>query len=164
MANTPLSLIYANFFSLIDGVSLHSLEDELKSTLLKDYLKRTLALECRNLTYTTALGNLEKIRFKDIIEEPILDEFDVQVGIRQVFPYEISETNLWLLAHGMVISWLLPKINRERLLRESLGDRDYKESSHGNQLQQLMKLLENAKHEIEAYQISISHDDFEGFN
>jgi hypothetical protein len=132
--------------------------------LLLDYLKRTLAIDCRNLTYLDAYEVTQKIKFKDIIEEPILDESDVQVGTRQVFPYEISETNLWLLAHGMVISWLLPKINRERLLRESLGDRDYKESSHGNQLQQLMKLLENAKHEIEVYQISISHDDFEGFN
>ena len=68
------------------------------------------------------------------------------------------------MAYGMVISWLVPKINRERLLREAVGDRDYKESSHGNQLQQLIKLVENAKNEIENFKNDISHDDFKGFN
>lgn len=164
MANTPIFDIYANFFSLIDGISLHSLGDELKAELLGRYLKRTLALECRNLTYTDVLGNDVKIRFEDVISEDILNELNEVVGQRLLFPYEISESNMWLIAHGMVIGWLTPKVNRERLLRESVGDRDYKESSHGNQLQQLIKLLENAKKEIEDYKISHSFDDFEGFN
>ena len=164
MANTPISDLYANFFQLIDGISLHNLQDELKEILLEGYLKRTLALECRNLTYPNAEGEYFKIKFEDIISGNILNELDEIIGTQKVFPYEIPLTEQWIIAHGMVIGWLTPKINRERLLRESLGDRDYKESSHGNQLQQLMKLFENAKYEIEQFKLDHSFDGFEGFN
>ena len=86
MANTPISDLYANFFQLIDGISLHNLQNELKEILLEGYLKRTLALECRNLTYPNAEGEYFKIKFEDIISENILNELDEIIGTQKVFP------------------------------------------------------------------------------
>lgn len=162
--NTPVEDIYENFFSLIDDVKLHLLDDEFKETLLSRYLSKALALDCRMLKIKNVSGDFITIKYSDVFKEPILNELGVAIGEIEKFPYEIPATEMWLLAHGMVISYLVPKLNRERLLRESIGDRDYKESSHGNQLQQLMKLMEAAKSEIEEYKISHSFDDFEGFN
>lgn len=150
---TPLTSIYTKFFSLIDDVGLHNLEDELKLEVLRQYLSKSCDLDCRFL----------KINSDDIG----LDTIEVDVGIFEsieVFPYEISPTKQWILAHGMVIGYLSTKINRERLLREAIGDRDYRESSHGNQLQQLIKLIDMSKDELERYKIDYSFDDFEGFN
>lgn len=198
--NTPITEIYRCFFTLIDGISIHKFENELKNELLYQYLSRSLALDCRSM-YIETDGEKRLIKISDLVEqteeannESINDTADnsdtttITTTIEQqensdlttegsententkgnqkifVFPYVIPETEKWIIAYGMVISWLSPKIYRERLLRESLGDRDYKESSHGNQLNVLIKLFEKAKNEVEDYRIDHSFDGFEGFN
>lgn len=170
--STPITEIYRCFFTLIDGISIHKFENELKNELLYQYLSRSLALDCRSM-YIETDGEKRLIKISDIKQQENSDlttesseNIENTKGNQKIFafPYVIPETEKWIIAYGMVISWLSPKIYRERLLRESLGDRDYKESSHGNQLNVLIKLFEKAKNEVEDYRIDHSFDGFEGFN
>ena len=62
----------------------------------------------------------------------------------------------------MVLSWLEPKIKRERLLRDAISDRDYKESSHANQLKELLNLEYATRDKLQGYIISYTHNDFDG--
>ena len=146
-------------------------------TLYNTFTNKMLFLEddLVNILKASIIEGVDKLEeihpefYNYLISEKFLvskqvNELDEIIGTQKVFPYEIPLTEQWIIAHGMVIGWLTPKINRERLLRESLGDRDYSESSHGNQLQQLMKLFENAKYEIEQFKLDHSFDGFEGFN
>lgn len=159
---TTIEEIFGNFFTLIDDIKIHLLKDELKKILLVQYLKRALALDCRNVKIEK--DKKDNIKFSDIVTEPIVDENGLKIGEKQYFPYVISETDKWILAYGMLVSYLTPKLNREKYLRASVGDRDYTESSHANQLKQLESRLEKARHEVECYKNESDFDNFEGFN
>lgn len=137
---TPFQDIYDKFLSLIDDYTLALITDEELEDLLSNYLSRAISLDFKQCRKD--LNNIDKT-------------------IKQ-FNDELSLEEQWIIANGMVLSWLEPKLKRERLLRDAITDRDYKETSHANQLKELMNLEEITKRKLKEYIISYTHNDFDG--
>jgi len=138
---TPFQSIYDKFLNLIEDYELALFTDEELSDLLSSYLNRAISLD-----------------FKQCIKD--LSDYDY---VLNQFNVELSDEEQWIIATGMTISWLEPKIKRERLLRDAISDRDYKESSHANQLRELLNLEESTRSKLDGYIISYTHNDFDGF-
>lgn len=138
---TPFQDIYDKFLIQIDDIELALIDDDELDFLLQQYLSRAVSLE-----------------FKQCIK----DLNDINIDLKQ-FNNDLTQEEQWIIATGMVLSWLEPKIKREELLRASISDRDYKESSHANQLEKLMNLEDITRRKMKKYIISYTHNDFDGF-
>ena len=137
---TPFQGIYDKFLSLIDDYELALFNDDELDFLLVNYLSRAVSLDFKQCT-------------KD------LTDFDKEL---KQFNEVLTSEEQWIIANGMVLSWLEPKIKRERLLRDAISDRDYKESSHANQLKELLNLESATRDKLKGYIISYTHNDFDG--
>ena len=138
---TPFQGIYDKFLSLIDDYELALFADDELDYLLVNYLSRAVSLDFKQCT-------------KDLA--------DYDKDLKQ-FNVDLTDEEQWIIANGMVLSWLEPKIKRERLLRDAISDRDYKESSHANQLKELMNLESTTRAKLHSYIVSYTHNDFDGF-
>lgn len=138
---TPFQDVYDKFLSLIDDYELALFNDEDLDFLLINYLSRAVSLDFKQCT-------------KD------LNDYDKEL---KQFNVDLTGEEQWIIANGMVLSWLEPKIKRERLLRDAISDRDYKESSHANQLKELMNLESATRLKLHSYIVSYTHNDFDGF-
>lgn len=138
---TPFQEIYSKFLNLIEDYELALFTDEELSSLLSSYLSRAVSLD-----------------FKQCVKD--LSDYD---DILNQFNVSLTDEEQWIIANGMVLSWLEPKVKRERLLRDAISDRDYKESSHANQLKELLNLEESTRDKLDSYIISYTHNDFDGF-
>lgn len=137
---TPFQDIYDKFLSLIEDYELTLFTDVELAYLLSNYLSRAVSLD-----------------FKQCIKD--LTDFDKDL---EQFNILLTGEEQWIIANGMVLSWLEPKIKRERLLRDAISDRDYKESSHANQLKELLNLETTTRDKLQGYIISYTHNDFDG--
>ena len=137
---TPFQDIYDKFLSLIEDYELALFNDFDLAYLLSNYLSRAVSLDFKQCT--KALTNFDKEA--------------------EIFNIELTGEEQWIIANGMVLSWLDPKIKRERLLRDAISDRDYKESSHANQLKELLNLEYTTRDKLRGYIISYTHNDFDG--
>ncbi len=137
---TPFQDIYDKFLNYIEDVELAKLYDEELEYLLENYLSRAVSLDFKQCKKN--LNNVDK-------------------DLKQ-FNEDLTSEEQWIIATGMVMSWLEPKIKREDLLRASITDRDYKESNHANQLDKLMDLEESTRKKLKQYIISYTHNNFDG--
>lgn len=80
------------------------------------------------------------------------------------FIADLTNEEMWILACGMVIGWLEPKIQEEKLLKETIGSKDIKKTSHANQLDKLMALEELTRARLKKYIISYTFNKFEGLS
>lgn len=138
---TPFKSIYDKFLSLIEDNDLALFDDEDLSRILAGYLSRAISLD-----------------FKQCVKD--LSDYDEG---SEKFNIVLTGEEQWIIATGMTISWLEPKIKRERLLRDAISDRDYRESSHANQLKELLNLEKSTRGKLHEYIISYTHNDFDGF-
>lgn len=138
---TPFQDVYDKFLNLIEDYELTLFPDEDLAFLLSNYLSRAISLDFKQCT-------------KD------LSDYDEDL---KQFNVDLTGEEQWIIANGMVLSWLEPKIKRERLLRDAISDRDYKESSHANQLKELMNLESATREKLHSYIVSYTHNDFDGF-
>lgn len=138
--STPFKDIYDKFLSSIDDYELAFFHDDDLSHLLQQYLSKAIYLDFKQCT-------------KD------LSEFDAEA---ELFKVELSIEEQWIIATGMTLSWLEPKIKRERLLRDAISDRDYRESSHALQLRELMNLESTIRDKLHRYIVSYTHNNFDG--
>lgn len=69
-----------------------------------------------------------------------------------------------ILAYGMVLSWLNPKIRREENLRQLMNDRDFKQLSNANLLAKLIELHKYTRQELELRRQKYSFKNFKGFD
>lgn len=138
---TPFQDVYDKFLSLIEDYELALFNDIELNFLLSNYLSRAVSLDFKQCT-------------KD------LNDYDKNL---KQFNVDLTYEEQWIIANGMVLSWLEPKIKRERLLRDAISDRDYKESSHANQLKELLNLESVTRNKLRSYIISYTHNDFDGF-
>ena len=138
---TPFQDVYDKFLNLIEDYELALFTDVELDFLLSNYLSRAISLDFKQCT-------------KD------LSDYDKDL---KQFNINLTDEEQWIIANGMVLSWLEPKIKRERLLRDAISDRDYKDSSHANQLKELMNLDSATRDKLKEYIISYTHNDFDGF-
>lgn len=137
---TPFQSVYDKFLSYIDDYELALITTEELDDMLEGYLSRAVSLD-----FKQCKANLN----------------NVDLDIKQ-FNEELTLEEQWIIATGMTLSWLEPKIKREDLLRAAISDRDYKESSHANQLDKLMELEQLTRRRLKQYIVSYTHNDSDG--
>lgn len=108
------------------------------------------------------LGDLE-VLFEDYLsfgcfyfnqcEQDLTDRSD----LLKRFNIDLTDTEQWIIAHGMVIGWLKPLINYEENMIVSIGDRDYNPGSSGNHIDKLTKLYNNSIEELDGFIIGYGY-------
>ena len=109
--------------------------------LLDDELEQILYNYLENAT----------IEFKQCRQD--LNDIDDIMG---QFNQNLTSEEIYIVSLGMVLHWLRPKINREELLKQSIGDRDYKLASNyltlGKLMDRELMIQNNLKNYISRYQ------------
>ena len=65
------------------------------------------------------------------------------------FNRTLDELEIEILAYGMVVSWLTPKINNIELLKQSLSSKDFNFYSQANHLKELKDLKVDAEKDFQ---------------
>ena len=76
----------------------------------------------------------------------------------------LSMNEIMILAWGMVIHYLQPKIKREENLRQFVSDKDFSKLSNANMLMRLMGLEDKARKQLETYQNKYRFKECTGWN
>lgn len=139
---TPFQNIYDKFLSLIEDYELAIIPDDELDYLLFSYLDRAVSLDFKQCRKDLTNYNKELKQFNE----------------------DLTGEEQWIIAYGMVLSWLESKIKRERLLRDAISDRDYEESSHANQLKELLNLEESTRKKLTEYILNYTFNDFDGLS
>lgn len=139
---TPFQNIYDKFLSLIEDYELAIIPDDELDYLLFSYLDRAVSLDFKQCRKDLTNYNKELKQFNE----------------------DLTGEEQWIIAYGMVLSWLESKIKRERLLRDAISDRDYEESSHANQLKELLNLEESTRKKLTEYILNYTFNNFDGLS
>lgn len=139
---TPFQNIYDKFLNLIEDYELAIIPDDELDYLLFSYLDRAVSLDFKQCRKDLTNYNKELKQFNE----------------------DLTGEEQWIIAYGMVLSWLESKIKRERLLRDAISDRDYEESSHANQLKELLNLEESTRKKLTEYILNYTFNDFDGLS
>ena len=117
--------VFDSFLSKITAYDeyLSLTEDEL-NTELKMLLKSALA--------------------KFINKKNLIADYDMDC-----FNRTLDELEIEILAYGMVVSWLTPKINNIELLKQSLSSKDFNFYSQANHLKELKDLKADAEKDFQ---------------
>ena len=119
---TSFNEVYPIFLDQIDDKSLAKLADEDLKEMLDSYILNSAFVhfkQCRKdlSKYTPSTS--------DIIGE---------------FHADLNREEKYILALGMGIEWITPKVRKESLFKQSLTNRDYAQSSNWQTLNKLMDL------------------------
>ena len=80
------------------------------------------------------------------------------------FNEALDDEELWILAHGMVVTWNSGQLYAEKKLKNSMSTSDYKIFSPANLIEKLLALRTQSLREIRQLRVSYSFNDFTGFN
>lgn len=67
----------------------------------------------------------------------------------ECFNRELEDLEIEILACGMVVAWLTPKINNIELLRQSLSSKDFTFYSQANHLKEIRELKSDAEKDFQ---------------
>ena len=137
---TSIQEIYRKFLGMIEDEEWLLVEDELIEHLMLNYLE--------NAT----------VEFNQCKKDLTID-YD-----NMCFTEELDMNEVLILAWGMVIHYLQPKIKREENLRQFISDKDFSKLSNANMLMRLMRLEEKARKQLETYQGKYRFKEFSGWS
>ena len=136
--SVPFSRIYDKFFYSINDYELLSLAEDETEDILFNYLENSI------------------VEFKKC--KKLNNHIDKEM---QQFTVDLTLEEIYILSLGMVLSWLSPQINRLNLLRQSLGDRDFKLSSNWHTLNSLRELEYKTRNDLERKITSYTYNNLE---
>lgn len=122
--NTELQTVYDSFLSKVTDYGYLNLNEEELAIELNQTLKSSIA------------------KFL-IVEELSINEYTDE------FNRELSLLEIEILAYGMVLSWIEPKINSIDLLRQRLGSKEFQMFSQANHLKELREIKLQAKRDFD---------------
>ena len=137
---TPIQDVYRKFLGMIEAEEWLLVEDEVIEDLMLNYLE--------NAT----------VEFNQCKKDLSID-YDTMT-----FEETLSMNEIMILAWGMVIHYLQPKIKREENLRQFVSDKDFNKLSNANMLMRLMNLEDKARKQLETYQGKYRFKEFTGWN
>lgn len=137
---TPIRDVYRKFLGMIEDEEWLLVEDEVIEDLMLNYLE--------NAT----------VEFNQCKKDLSID-YDTMT-----FEETLSMNEIMILAWGMVIHYLQPKIKREENLRQFVSDKDFNKLSNANMLMRLMNLEDKARKQLETYQGKYRFKEFTGWN
>ena len=137
---THVDEIFSRFLSQIEDESLLEIDEEILEELMYDYL-------CKSIVDFNVCT-------KDLRINPQTNEIVSDLG----------EDEAQILAFGMVIHYLTPKILREENLQQMVTSSDFSKLSNANMLDKLIKLRVQIREDYQMYLHKYELKDFEGFN
>ena len=137
---TPIQEIYRKFLGMIEDEEWLLVDDDVIEDLMLNYLE--------NAT----------VKFHQCKKDLTID-YD-----SMCFVEELGMNEVMILAWGMVIHYLQPKIKREENLRQFVSDKDFNKLSNANMLLRLMGLEEKARKQIDTYHSRYRFIEFTGWN
>lgn len=140
MMNTSVNEVYRKFLGMIEDEEWLLMEEEVIYDLMLNYLENA----------TVEFNQCEK---------------NLSIDYENMCFYEkLSLEEIMILAWGMVIHYLQPKIKREENLRQSITDKDFSKLSNANMLAKLMELEDKARSQMQSYQSRYRFKNFNGWN
>ena len=137
---THVDEIFSRFLSQIEDESLLEIDEEILEELMYDYL-------CKSIVDFNVCT-------KDLRINPQTNEIVSDLG----------EDEVQILAFGMVIHYLTPKILREENLQQMVTSSDFSKLSNANMLDKLIKLRVQIREDYQMYLHKYELKDFKGFN
>ena len=137
---TPIQDVYRKFLGMIEDEEWLLVEDEVIEDLMLNYLE--------NAT----------VEFSQCKKDLSID-YDTRT-----FHEVLSMNEIMILAWGMVIHYLQPKIKREVNLRQFVSDKDFSKLSNANMLMRLINLEDKASKQLETYQGKYRFKECTGWN
>ncbi|MBP3906356.1 MAG: hypothetical protein J6D12_04475 [Peptostreptococcaceae bacterium] len=137
---TPVEKIFTRFLSQIEDESWLEIEEEILIELMYDYLVKSI------------------VEF-NVCKKDLTIDFDNDEIVS-----DLSEDEVLILAFGMVIHYLTPKILREENLQQMVTSSDFSKLSNANMLDKLIKLRVQVRNDYQMYLHKYELKDFEGFN
>ena len=137
---TSVELVYRKFLGMIEDEEWLLVEEEVIEDLMLNYLE--------NAT----------VEFNECKKDLTIDYYTM------CFKEELDLNEIMILAYGMVIHYLQPKIKREENLRQFVSDKDFNKLSNANMLLRLIVLEKSARKKLEIYQSKYCFNDFKGWN
>lgn len=137
---THVDEIFSRFLSQIEDESLLEIDEEVLEELMYDYL-------CKSIVDFNVCT-------KDLRINPLTNEIVSDLG----------EDEAQILAFGMVMHYLTPKILREENLQQMVTSSDFSKLSNANMLDKLLKLRTQIRKDYQMYLHKYELKEFEGFN
>ena len=137
---TPVEKIFSSFLSQIEDESWLEVDEEVLIELMYDYLIKSIV----------EFNVCEKDLTLDFENNEIVSDLD--------------EDEILILAFGMVIHYLAPKILREENLQQMVTSSDFSKLSNANMLDKLIKLRVQVRNDYQMYLHKYELKRFEGFN
>jgi len=137
---TPVEKIFTRFLSQIEDESWLEIEEEILIELMYDYLVKSI------------------VEF-NVCKKDLTIDFDNDEIVSN-----LSEDEVLILAFGMVIHYLTPKILREENLQQMVTSSDFSKLSNANMLDKLLKLKVQIRKDYQMYLHKYELKSFEGFN
>lgn len=137
---TPIQAVYRKFLGMIEDEEWLLVDEDVIEELMLNYLE--------NAT----------VEFTQCKKDLSIDYDSL------CFYEELSLNEILILAWGMVIHYLQPKIKREENLRQFVSDKDFSKLSNANMLAKLIVLEKDARKQLETYQNKYKFKDCVGWN
>ena len=137
---TPVEKIFSSFLSQIEDESWLEVDEEVLIELMYDYLIKSIV----------EFNVCEKDLTLDFENNEIVSDLD--------------EDEILILAFGMIIHYLAPKILREENLQQMVTSSDFSKLSNANMLDKLIKLRVQVRNDYQMYLHKYELKRFEGFN
>ena len=137
---THVDEIFGRFLSQIEDENLLEIDEEVLEEIMYDYL-------CKPIVDFNVCT-------KDLRINPNTDEI----------VSDLDEDEAQILAFGMVMHYLTPKILREENLQQMVTSSDFSKLSNANMLDKLLKLKVQIRKDYQMYLHKYELKDFEGFN
>ena len=137
---TPVEKIFSRFLSQIEDESWLEIDDDILEELMYDYLTKSI------VEFNVCKKDLTlSLETNEIVSD-------------------LDENEILILAFGMVIHYLTPKILREENLQQMVTSSDFSKLSNANMLDKLIKLRVQIRKDYQMYLHKYELKRFEGFN
>jgi hypothetical protein len=137
---TPVDKIFSRFLSQIEDESWLEIDEEILEELMYDYLAKSI------------------VEFNVCKKDLTIDKENDEIVSN------LEEDEMLILAFGMVIHYLTPKILREENLQQMVTSSDFSKLSNANMLDKLLKLRTQIRKDYQMYLHKYELKEFEGFN
>ena len=137
---TPVQDVYMKFLGMIEDEEWLLVDEEVIEDLMLNYLE--------NAT----------VEFHQCKKDLTIDYETM------CFVEELGLNEILILAWGMLVHYLQPKIKREENLRQFVSDKDFNKLSNANMLNRLMTLEKDTRKQLEIYQNKYKFKDCTGWN
>ena len=124
---TPVEKIFSRFLSQIEDESWLEIDDDILEELMYDYLTKSI------VEFNVCKKDLTlSLETNEIVSD-------------------LDENEILILAFGMVIHYLTPKILREENLQQMVTSSDFSKLSNANMLDKLIKLRVQVRKDYQMY-------------